>query len=335
MKTIYSLAAVFAGFAAAKWIADSRNYFALRNRTIVITGGSRGLGFVLARELLGNGNRVALLARDSEELERAVRKLPREQNLLTIPCDVTDKAQVMGAFDQVQEHFGSIDVLINNAGTIMVGPMTSMTEDDYRTALNVSFWAAFHTTQAVLPSMRSQHHGRIVNISSIGGKISVPHLLPYSVGKFALAGYSEGLHAELQKENIVVTTIYPGLMRTGSPRNAGFKSEHRKEYTWFSLSDSLPALSMSATRAARQIIRACERGRARKVLSLPAKLAIKANELFPELTASLLAGTNWLLPREGGIGSDHAPGKESHSFISPSPLTTLGEQEAIRNNQVA
>jgi NAD(P)-dependent dehydrogenase (short-subunit alcohol dehydrogenase family) len=335
MKRAYPLAAVLAALATATWIAKSRKRVQLENRVVIISGGSRGLGFVLARELLRKGNRVVLLARDGDELDRACKKLGETQNILAISCDITNKNQVKDAIDQIESNFGRIDVLINNAGTIVVGPMNSMTEDDYRKSLDISFWGSFNTIQAVLPKMRTRSFGRIVNISSIGGKISVPHLLPYCVGKFALAGFSEGLHSELKRENILVTTIYPGLMRTGSPRNATFKSKHRQEYTWFSLSDSLPGISMSGRRAARQIIGACESGRARRVLSFPAKVAVKANEFVPELVASVLAGANRLLPRQGGIGPESALGKDSHSFLSPSAVTTLGERAAIKNNEVA
>src|SRR5262249_19813159 len=161
-----------------------------------------------------------------------------------------------------------IDILINNAGTIRVGPIETMTIDDYRDSINTHFWGPYFATTAVLPSFQRRRQGRIVNISSIGGKISVPHLVPYSVGKFALTGFSEGLRSELLKDNIFVTTVCPGLMRTGSPRNAFFKGNNEAEYAWFSISDALPLVSMSAKRAARQIVNACVRGDAEVVLSL-------------------------------------------------------------------
>src|SRR5918912_3423887 len=129
-----------------------------------------------------------------------------------------------------------------------------MTLEDFEQAMAVHFWGPLYATLAVLPQMRARRDGRIVNISSIGGKVSVPHLVPYSASKFALAGLSDGLRAELSKENVIVTTVCPGLMRTGSPRNATFKGKHRDEYAWFSISDALPLTSMSAERAARQII---------------------------------------------------------------------------------
>src|SRR5439155_20746967 len=138
-----------------------------------------------------------------------------------------------------------------------------------------NFWSALYTIEAAVPDMIRRGGGRIVNITSIGGKISVPHLLPYCASKFALVGLSEGLHAELKRLGITVTTVVPGLMRTGSPRNADFKGQHRAEFTWFNISDTLPVISMSAEAAARQIICACKRGDAEVILSLPAMFGIR------------------------------------------------------------
>jgi short-subunit dehydrogenase len=199
--------------------------------------------------------------------------------------------------------------------------------------MNLHFWAPLYTILAALPGMRERGEGRIVNIASVGGKISVPHLLPYSASKFALVGLSEGLHAELARDGIYVTTVCPGLMRTGSPQNAKFKGQHRNEYAWFSISDSLPFLSMDAQRAARQIVTACKQGRAEVILSLPAQMAVTLHGLFPGLTARMLATVNQLLPAPGGIGTSRATGKESASRLSSSVLTTLSERAAQNFNQ--
>lgn len=305
----------------------------LSGKTVLITGGSRGLGLVMARELVREGAHLAICARNEAELERARTDLiERGADVLAVPCDVTDKEQVEEMVHVVRDRFGQIDVLINNAGAIAVGPMEVMTLEDYEAAMKIHFWAPLYTTLAVLPEMRQRREGRIVNISSIGGKISTPHLLPYSASKFALTGFSEGLRAELASYGIVVTTICPGLMRTGSPYNAIFKGQHRTEHTWFSLSDSLPFISMSAQRAARQIIAACKRGDAEVVLSLTAQIAAKFHDLFPGLTANLLGFFNKLLPEPGGIGTDRALGKDSHSSLSPSGLTALTDKAAQQNN---
>ncbi|MBA2735038.1 MAG: SDR family oxidoreductase [Acidobacteria bacterium] len=306
----------------------------LRGKTVLITGGSRGLGLVMAREFASEGAQLAICARDAEELGRARLDLIRRgAKVIAVQCDITDRKQVGEMVRVVEEGFGRIDVLVNNAGVIEVGPMEVMTLEDYEEAMKTHFWGPLHTILAVLPEMRKRKDGRIVNISSIGGKISVPHLLPYSASKFALVGLSEGLRAELKKDGVVVTTVCPGLMRTGSPRNATFKGQHRAEYAWFSISDSLPVTSMSAERAARQIVEACKRGDAEVILSIQAKAAILFHGIFPGLTADLLGFVNKFLPAPGGIGTESAKGKDSESEMSPSWLTTLSEQAAERNNE--
>jgi short-subunit dehydrogenase len=201
--------------------------------------------------------------------------------------------------------------------------------------MRVNFWGPLHTTLTVLPSMRRRRAGPNVNNTTIGGKISVPHLLPYSVSKFAFVGLSEGLRSELAQDGITVTTVVPGLMRTGSPRNATFKGQHRIEYTLFSLSDSLPLVTISAERAARQIVAACRRGDAEVVLTWPARLAARFHGLFPGLTADMLSLFNRLMPGPGGIGAGRALGKESQTPLAPSVLTTLTDQAAQRNNEIA
>ncbi len=308
----------------------------LRGKVVLITGASRGLGLVLAREFGRRGARVAICARNREQLDRAAHDLrSRGVEVCAFACDVTSQPQVESSFEALRQHWGSIDVLVNNAGVIAVGPIDSITVQDYRESMDTHFWGPLYTTLAVLPEMRRRGEGRIVNISSIGGKISVPHLVSYSAGKFALAGLSEGLHAELKKDGVWVTTVYPGLMRTGSPRNANFKGQHRAEYAWFSISDSSPLFSVSADRAARQIVRACQYGRARLIISAPAKIAVKLNELLPEMASSALALTSRLLPGPGGMGTDKARGYESFSAMSPSWLTVLDERAARRNNEAA
>jgi NAD(P)-dependent dehydrogenase (short-subunit alcohol dehydrogenase family) len=331
LKVAAGVGAFFAGRALYRWW----HQYDLRDKVVLITGGSRGLGLVLARALVREGARLAICARDRAELARARDDLAgRGAHVLTVPCDVTDREQVDRMVQTVRDYFGRIDVLINNAGVIEVGPVEVMTQEDYEEAMRTHFWAPLYTMLAVIPEMKTRGAGRIVNISSIGGKISVPHLVPYCASKFALTGLSAGLRAELAKDGVVVTTVCPGLMRTGSPPNAYFKGQHRAEYAWFSISDSLPLLTLSAERAARQIIRACKWGDAEVVLSVPAKLAVLFHGIFPGVTADLLGLVNRLLPGPGGIGTERAKGVESYSSMSPSWLTELTERAARRNNEL-
>jgi NAD(P)-dependent dehydrogenase (short-subunit alcohol dehydrogenase family) len=332
------LAILLGTIGAGAWLA-LRAYregkFNFAGKNVLITGGSRGLGIVLSRQLAQAGARLAICARDEDELHRAKQDLEEYgRPVVALPCDITQQQQVEATVKKVQDELGPIDVLINNAGIITTGPLECMTIDDFQEAMNTNFWGALYAILAVLPQMRERQEGRIVNISSIGGKVSVPHLLPYSAAKFALTGLSEGLRSELAKDNIVVTTVCPGLMRTGSPRNAMFKGQHRAEYAWFSISDALPVTSVSAEHAARSIISACRRGDAELVISLPARFAVLFHGIFPGLTASLLQLVNRLLPGPDGAGTETVPGRESESAWSPSALTALSDRAAERNNEI-
>src|ERR1044072_6207850 len=254
-------------YLAARAIYRKFGGYDFEGKTVLITGGSRGLGLVLARGFAAEGANVAICARDPRELERARTDLvARGARVCAFPCDVTDRSQVKELVDVVTRHVGRVDVLVNNAGIIQVGPLELMTLEDFEQAMAVHFWGPLYATLAVLPQMRERREGRIVNIASIGGKVSVPHLVPYSARKFALGGLSGGLRAALAKGGVVVTSVFPGLMRTGSPRNATFKGQHRAEYAWFAVSDSLPVTSINAERAAAQIIDAVSRGRAELAL---------------------------------------------------------------------
>jgi NAD(P)-dependent dehydrogenase (short-subunit alcohol dehydrogenase family) len=334
-KQIIQVAAVATGTLVLKSTFGRLFEYDFKNKTVLITGGSRGLGLVMAREFAREGARVAICARDERELERARIDLQKfGGEVMAVQCDVTNRLEVNDMVAAVNRRFGHVDVLVNNAGVIQVGPLEVMTNEDFELAMNAHFWAPLNTILAVLPSMRLRKAGRIVNITSIGGKVSVPHLVPYSASKFALVGLSKGLRAELAKDGITVTTICPGLMRTGSPRNADFKGQHRFEYAWFSISDALPLLTVSAENAARQIVNACRHGRAELVISIPAKVAVLFDSLFPEAMARMLAAANQFLPEPGGVGTQRMKGRDSASSLSPSWLTTLNEEAALRNNEV-
>jgi short-subunit dehydrogenase len=307
----------------------------LVGQVVLITGGSRGLGLALAEEFARQGSKLVICARDTEELERARLELTeRGAEVIAMPCDVTDHEQVLNLVKTATEQLGRIDILVNNAGIITVGPLMMQTYKDFEDSMNIMFWGVYHTTMAVLPQMQERKRGHIVNITSIGGKISVPHLSAYSAAKFAAVGFSQGLHAEIAKDGIKVLTVAPGLLRTGSYVNITTKGRHQAEYNWFSVLANLPITSTSAKKAAQQIVKATQSGKAELVITIQAKLAILFHNLFPGLTASMLVLTNRLLPKAGGFEDmDPKEGKQTPTTISKSPLTTLGQKAAKTYNE--
>lgn len=321
-----------------------RSWMELANKVVVITGGSRGLGLQLAREFGAHGAIVVVASRDEAELDRASDDLrQRGITVHSIVCDVSDQAQSEHLIREAVRKAGKIDVLVNNAGVIQVGPLSEMTVADFENAMGVMFWGTLYPTLAVIPAMRERQQGRIVNITSIGGKMSVPHLLPYCCAKFAAVALSEGLRTELNQYGIKVTTVVPGLMRTGSHVNAMFKGEQGKEYAWFSLAAATPLISIGGERAARAIVRATVRGDAERILSIPAQLAARVHGLAPDLTSVLSTLINRLLPKadgknSGALTSTAVRGAEARSELNSRVLnaaTVTGRHAAEALNQLS
>ena len=302
----------------------------LSGQVALVTGSSRGLGFAMAREFARQGCEVVLCARDQKELQAAAEELTQlGTTVLAIPCDVSDREQVERMVAQVNARFGGVDILVNNAGTMTVGPLESQTIEDFEEAMNVMFWGVVHPTLAVLPQMLERRGGRIATITSIGGKVSMPHLLPYNCAKFAAIGFSEGLHAELSRYGIRVTTVVPGLMRTGSHLNTSFKGNNEAEYSWFSLAATMPLVSMDARRAARAIVSAIQRGETEIILSPQAHALAAVHGVFPGWTSEALGLVNRLLPKPNGdAGRQSHLGRDSETAVSSSVLTGLGRRAA-------
>lgn len=286
-----------------------------RNQSIVITGGSRGLGLALAERLVQEGALVTILARDEEELQRAAVQLDalRGVPVFKLVCDVTNRHHLRSACQKIRDHFGDIDILINNAGSLAAGPFEAMTQADFEAEMNIHFYAPLKAIQTVLPGFQKKGRGHIVNISSVGGKVPVPHMSSYCASKFALTGFSQALSFELARQGIVVTTIHPGLMQTGSPVQGVFKGDHEKEFAWFALSDSMPGLSMSADRAARKIIETIRNQQRETVLSLPAKAGVFAASNFPETFHFTMSWINRLLPQ--GLSEERKTGAASKAWL--------------------
>jgi NAD(P)-dependent dehydrogenase (short-subunit alcohol dehydrogenase family) len=325
-------------------IKKAQRAFVYRGRVVLISGGSRGLGLVLARQLARRRALISLLARDEAELQKAKAMIEKELPLAHViyqVCDVKDPLQVNVAVKATVQAFGRLDVVINNAGVISTMPYENSGAAEFDDAMETHFWGAHNVIQAALPYLKHFGGGRILNVSSIGGKVAVPHLAPYCASKFALLGYSKTLRAELTRYNIYVTTISPGLMRTGSIGHAQVKGQVEKEFSWFAWSSSLPFLTVNAEQAAREILEAGREGRAELVISWPAKAAVTFQNFFPELFADLSSLANRLLPRPTQIGSASAghgrsalrEGRDAHSWRTPAFATALSAAAAQKNNE--
>jgi short-subunit dehydrogenase len=283
--------------------------------------------------------RLILTARDEQELARARQLLvergaaPSSQAITLLPCDVTDPKAVAQMAASATSELGSIDILINNAGIITVGPAENQPLEAFREAIEVNYFGMVHATLAVLPQMLARAEGAIVNIASIGGKVAVPHLLPYSASKFAAVGWSQGLRAELRSKGIRVTTVCPGLMRTGSPGKALYVGNRANEFRWFHLGASLPLVSCSAGHAARRILRAVESGEGELAITPQAAIAARLAQLAPAVTGGLLSLVNTLLlPAPVGANRLPVPG-DLVSEKALRPLTVAGDRAASTWNQ--
>jgi NAD(P)-dependent dehydrogenase (short-subunit alcohol dehydrogenase family) len=298
----------------------SRRQHALANPdaprpVVLITGGSRGLGLAIATRFARTPVRLVLASRNMAELQQAQITLItqfahlRPEDFHLVAADLSKPEEAQRLIDEAIARFSRIDVLINNAAIIDVGPIESQTLEIFERTMQVNFFAALYTTWAALPHLRNQtartHPApavrvgpSIVNIASIGGKIAVPHMLPYSAAKFALVGFSEGLHAELRHKGIRVTTVCPGLMRTGGEDHANFTGDVEFERRWFNLAATTPIIAVSTRHAANRIYHAVAAGRAEITISPQAWLAARIAGVFPETLQYANALTNHhILPK--------------------------------------
>ena len=330
-KLPFAAGLIVAGLALTRAL---RPRFTVADKVVVITGGSRGLGLEIAREAARRGAKLGLCARLDDELEAARAEIAGGgTTIATAVCDVRDDESVSRALTQLASTLGTVDVLVNCAGIITAGPIEALTFDDFRDAMDTNFFGALRAILKVLPGMRARGTGRIVNITSIGGELPVPHLLPYCASKFAYVGFSEGLRAEVARDGVKVVTVIPGLMRTGSPPHATFAGQSQKEYGLFVLADTTPATSVSVAHAARLIVNGAERGDARVVISWQAKLGRLAYGIAPDLTLKVLEIAGFALP-DGGELPEHRTGFQSESAITQSPLTAMSRHASETQHEL-
>lgn len=298
----------------------------LQGKHVLLTGGSRGLGLALGRELAGRGARLTLVARTERDLRLAAEDLRgRGAEVQIIAADVTDPSAGQHILDAAQS-FGDVDVLLHCAGLIQSGPLANMTEQDFRDVMEIHAFAPLRLVRTLLPQL-SRRQGRVLLVTSIGGKVAVPHLVPYSMSKFAAVGLGQGLRSELAAHGVTVTTVCPGLMRTGSPRQATVKGQYEQEYALFATIDNLPVISLDAATAAQRITDALVRGDAEVMVGGPALLARYVQAFAPQLTADVMALTNRFLPGPGESDQPRLGVEVETPITRNNPLKRTAEED--------
>jgi NAD(P)-dependent dehydrogenase (short-subunit alcohol dehydrogenase family) len=304
------------------------------NKVVFLTGGARGLGLEMARILAKEGAHLAICSRNSVQLEKARQELSTMgASVLTLVADVQKEDEVNKAIEKTRQHFGQIDVLINNAGFISVGPLENMTTREFDEAMRTHFWGPLYTMKAVLPEMKERRSGRIINVSSLAGIASLPHMVPYSASKSALISLSEGFREEFIKDNIYITLATPGLIRTGAHENAAIKGEQEDEFAWFSVLDANRLTAMEARKAARQILEAGRFGVSRVTMPIHASLLSAMHGAAPGLTSDFLSLLNMLLPNSTTKDTGRLKGYNVDDDHIPDALTYAGDKAARRNNE--
>ena len=295
----------------------------LRGRVAVVCGGSRGLGRALARELLHQGASVAICGRDPRSLEDTRAWLERSGGrVFAQVCDLRSEPQTHEFFSDVERELGPIDIVVANAATILVAPIETLSPADFDLATREIFGTSVRAALAALPGMQARRSGTIAFITSIGGKLGVPHLAPYSAAKFAAVGFAEALRAEVAKDGVRVLCVFPGLMRTGSHTHALFRGKPERELGWFGAGAVSPLLSVNAERAARRVVRAIMDGDRAITLTPAARLATTLHDLAPGFWSTLSALAGRLLPRApaAGVHDEECDGAE---LLAKSPSRLL------------
>jgi NADP-dependent 3-hydroxy acid dehydrogenase YdfG len=187
----------------------------LSGKVVIVTGASSGIGEATAIALTAEGAKVVAVARRSDRLESLAERIRTQGGTLhSITADVADEAQVRDVVAKTREKFGRIDSLINNAGVMLLGPIDGADTEDWRRMINVNVLGLMYATHAVLPLMKTQKTGHILNVSSVAGRVVAPYGAVYCATKFAVGAFSESLRQQVCKDNIRVTIIEPGVVAT-------------------------------------------------------------------------------------------------------------------------
>jgi 3-oxoacyl-[acyl-carrier protein] reductase len=251
--------------------------------TAVVTGASRGIGKAVVQAMTERGVRVGAIARSIEDLEALRSSGPSDGRLAIAAADVSVRAEVAAAIDSLRNELGPIDVLVNNAGVGLYGPVARLDPDDAERLLKVNYLGALYPTLAILPEMLERRRGWIVNVASIAGRLGVPFEAAYSASKFAVAGLTEALAIETAPFGVKVSMVNPGPVDTGFFAARG--QPYRRRFP----------RPVPAETVARAVVRTLERPRFETTVPTTLSLAVNLRYLLPRF---YLATTRWAFRAE-------------------------------------
>ncbi|HJM45470.1 MAG TPA: SDR family oxidoreductase [Candidatus Nitrosopelagicus sp.] len=245
-----------------------------KNKVVVITGASSGIGEAAAEQFAKRGANLVLVARRKEKLEQVEQKLSKYSiKTLIQVCDVSDKQQVKQMSEKVIETFSRIDILVNNAGFVIYGKVEELSIEDIESQMKTNYFGTINCTKHFLPHFLKQNSGHMVNVASVGGSFGVPGIASYCATKFAMLGFSEGLHHELHGTNVGVTVVSPIMVRTSLFDHPSFKN----------FTKHATGISLSADTVANAIIKASDSSKLEIVVPSYVRIGIWFKQTFPFL----------------------------------------------------
>lgn len=198
--------------------------------TVLITGGSEGIGKATALLFARQGYNIVLAARQADRLQAVAQEIEKQGTAaLAVPTDVRDPEQVKNSIEKAIAHFGSIEVLINNAGIYLLAPVEECSLEDWQQVIDTNLWGYIHAIRAILPHFLATGKGIIVNVGSIGGKVPIPYHVPYTTSKYAVTGLTEALHEELAPKGIHVCGVHPNFIKTNLMERAIFRGNNEED----------------------------------------------------------------------------------------------------------
>lgn len=263
----------------------------LANNVVVITGAASGMGRELAIQLADLGCRLAISDVNEEELQKTLELISgNKSQIRTDKLNVADEAAVRAYVDTVIDEFGCVDRVINNAGIAVTDSIKDVSMEEFRLIMDVNFWGVVYGTKFFLPHLLEREEASVVNISSVNAFIPFPHNGPYNCSKYAVCGFNETMHQELEGTNVRLLSVHPGGIKTNIARNSLFHKGPNPKASKEKVVAEFDRITMtSASKAATKIIEAMANNKKRLMIGPDAYVFEYFKRLAPQLSVSLMS----------------------------------------------